>query len=206
VGGGCASITAAFELTRPELAGKYQVTVYQLGWRLGGKGASGRGVADRIEEHGFHVWFGFYENAFRLVRECYSELNRDPKKCRIAGWRDAFFPAPFIGFTERSRDGSYSNFASYFPPGEGLPGDPLTRNNPLTVVAYLTRSAGLLGMMLQNAQTRENNLTSSDETEEDTAFKSTRGKSAVSPAAQNVQERIRRLMKLWLDRHGCRSG
>ena len=96
IGGGCASITAAFELTRPEHTGKYHVTVYQLGWRLGGKGASGRGVADRIEEHGLHLWMGFYENAFRLLRECYAELDRDPHTCRIADWRDAFFPDPFL--------------------------------------------------------------------------------------------------------------
>ena len=70
-------MAAAFELTRPTHRGKYQVTVYQVGWRLGGKGASGRGPADRIEEHGIHIWMGFYENAFRLLRECYAELNRE---------------------------------------------------------------------------------------------------------------------------------
>jgi uncharacterized protein with NAD-binding domain and iron-sulfur cluster len=40
IGGGCAALTAAFELTRPEHNGLYEVTVYQMGWRLGGKGAS----------------------------------------------------------------------------------------------------------------------------------------------------------------------
>jgi len=49
IGGGCAAVTAAFELTRPQHRGKYHVTLYQLGWRLGGKGASGRAAADRIE-------------------------------------------------------------------------------------------------------------------------------------------------------------
>jgi len=49
IGGGCAAVAAAFELTRPEHRGRYQVTLYQLGWRLGGKGASGRGPVDRIE-------------------------------------------------------------------------------------------------------------------------------------------------------------
>lgn len=73
VGGGCAALTTAFELSRPEHNGRYEVTVYQMGWRLGGKGASGRGVADRIEEHGLHLWMGFYENAFRLMRDCYGE-------------------------------------------------------------------------------------------------------------------------------------
>ena len=100
IGGGCASVSAAFELTRPEHEGRYQVTVYQLGWRLGGKGASGRGPADRIEEHGLHLWMGFYENAFRLIRECYAELNRDPRTCPIAGWRDAFAPAPLLGVAD----------------------------------------------------------------------------------------------------------
>src|SRR5579863_1710135 len=116
IGGGCASIATAFELSRPEHLGKYQITVYQIGWRLGGKGASGRGPADRIEEHGFHVWFGFYENAFRLMRECYAELGRDPRKCPIADWRDAFFPAPFIGVADDSPDGSYSKLLAYVPP------------------------------------------------------------------------------------------
>src|SRR5215469_5156181 len=59
VGGGCAALTAAFELTKPEHNGLYEVTVYQMGWRLGGKGASGRGPGNRIEEHGLHLWMGF---------------------------------------------------------------------------------------------------------------------------------------------------
>ena len=62
LGGGVGAITAAFELTRPELKGRYEVTVYQLGWRIGGKGASGRGPHKRIEEHGLHSGdpFSFY--------------------------------------------------------------------------------------------------------------------------------------------------
>src|SRR6201992_597945 len=69
LGGGAASLTAAFELTAPELAEKYDVTVYQMGWRLGGKGASGRNAAvhDRIEEHGLHLWLGFLDTAFLRV-------------------------------------------------------------------------------------------------------------------------------------------
>src|SRR5437870_2500228 len=99
IGGGCASLTTAFELTRPEHDGRYDVTVYQMGWRLGGKGASGRGVGDRIEEHGLHLWMGFYENAFGLMRAAYAEL---PKKKgrRFVDWTDAFSPAPHVGVTD----------------------------------------------------------------------------------------------------------
>ena len=50
-----------------------RATVAQVGWRLGGKGASGRNPdrGQRIEEHGLHIWLGFYANAFRLLRACY---------------------------------------------------------------------------------------------------------------------------------------
>ena len=61
LGGGMAALAAAFELTgQPDWKEKYEVTVYQLGWRLGGKGASSRGKYGRIEEHGLHVWLGSY--------------------------------------------------------------------------------------------------------------------------------------------------
>jgi uncharacterized protein with NAD-binding domain and iron-sulfur cluster len=160
IGGGCASISAAFELSRPAHKGKYQVTVYQLGWRLGGKGASGRGPADRIEEHGLHLWMGSYENAFRLIRECYAELKRDRRKCRIADWRDAFSPAPFVGLAQRSRDGSYWNFLSYFPPGDGLPGDPLSEHDPFTVTSYLVRTASILRTLLLAVQAGRSSRTS----------------------------------------------
>ena len=154
LGGGCASIAAAFELSRPEHQGKYQITVYQIGWRLGGKGASGRGPSDRIEEHGLHIWMGSYENAFRMVRECYAELNRDPARYRIADWRDAFSPAPFLAVTQQDSQDSWLSFMSYFPPSDGLPGDPLTDTNPFTITSYLVRTAGLVRTLLLTIQNR----------------------------------------------------
>ena len=90
LGGGAASLTTAFELTNPELSGKYDVTVYQMGFRLGGKGASGRNADehDRIEEHGLHLWMGFYDNAFRLMQAAYGELGRTSGPLQT--WQDAF--------------------------------------------------------------------------------------------------------------------
>ena len=64
LGGGPSALATAFELTSGELADRHEVTLLQPGWRLGGKCASGRGANERIEEHGLHVWFGFYDNAF----------------------------------------------------------------------------------------------------------------------------------------------
>jgi uncharacterized protein with NAD-binding domain and iron-sulfur cluster len=154
IGGGCASIAAAFEMTRPEHRGKYEVTVYQLGWRLGGKGASGRGPASRIEEHGLHVWLGFYENSFRLLRECYAELARDPKKYRIADWRDAFCTDHEIGIAEQSSRGGWLTWTAHFPPSDGLPGDPLTTHNPFELGSYLARAAALLRTLIFEVKTR----------------------------------------------------
>ncbi|MBR0829843.1 NAD(P)-binding protein [Bradyrhizobium manausense] len=76
LGGGVAALAAAYELSHPRQQGRFRITVYQLGWRLGGKCASGRdldrGQGMRIKEHGPHVFFGFYDNAFEMMEECYT--------------------------------------------------------------------------------------------------------------------------------------
>jgi uncharacterized protein with NAD-binding domain and iron-sulfur cluster len=149
IGGGCASLAAAFELTRPEHMGRYQVTVYQMGWRLGGKGASGRGVAERVEEHGLHLWMGFYENAFRLMRECYAERNLAFPNSRFASWSDAFKPAPDVGVADRGPDG-WAFWLAHFPPGKGEPGDPAS-GDPFTVTAYLRQAVILIVELLRSA-------------------------------------------------------
>src|SRR5689334_2327403 len=83
LGGGPAGVATAFALTRRrDDAERLEVTIYQPGWRLGGKCASG--FHDRIEEHGLHVWAGFYDNAFEQLRECYDQLGLD--------WTDVFDP------------------------------------------------------------------------------------------------------------------
>lgn len=97
LGGGMGSVATAFRLTATsELRAKYDVTIYQIGWRIGGKGASGRNLdpkfGSRIEEHGLHIWFGFYDYAFRMMRDCYQELARDPSM-PLARFEDAFKPA-----------------------------------------------------------------------------------------------------------------
>ena len=72
-----AGLSAAWRLSEPGWRDRFEsITVYQRGWRLGGKGASSRGEDGRIEEHGLHIWLGSYENAFALLRECYAELDR----------------------------------------------------------------------------------------------------------------------------------
>lgn len=112
LGGGVGAMAAALALTEGENAGRYDVTVYQLGWRLGGKGASGRNAAahQRIEEHGLHIWFGFYYNALPLMRRCYEELTGDPD-----AWKTAFKPHHYVVLEEHV-DGKWIHLPMPFPP------------------------------------------------------------------------------------------
>ena len=81
LGGGMGAMSAALALTEIDPKGeKYEITVHQLGWRLGGKTASGRNpkYGQRIEEHGLHIWSGAYDNAFTIMRIAFKALNRPP--------------------------------------------------------------------------------------------------------------------------------
>lgn len=98
LGGGLSGLVTAWNLTAPEQAGRYDVTIHQLGWRLGGKCATGRNEDehDRIQEHGLHVFMGAYQNAFRMVQELYA-LASDPP---FPTWQDAFTPQPDLTLIE----------------------------------------------------------------------------------------------------------
>jgi uncharacterized protein with NAD-binding domain and iron-sulfur cluster len=123
LGGGMSALTAALELTDPSQHGKYDVTVYQMGWRLGGQGASGRNrkLADRIEEHGLHIWCGFYENAFRLMRTVYAEMARSPH-APLATWDAAFKPQDVVVYPHLI-DNKWDFWELDFPTNFMKPGD-----------------------------------------------------------------------------------
>ena len=123
IGGGMAGLAAAWRLSA-ELGAEAEITVYEQGWQLGGKGASGRGVHGRIEEHGLHVWLGYYDNAFRLIRQVYDDLDRDrtAPDCPIRSWRDAFTPAGRVGVEERTGRG-WQHWVATFSTTDGEPGD-----------------------------------------------------------------------------------
>ena len=78
IGGGVGAITTTDAITTiPDWKTHHDMALYQLGRRCGGKGGPGRCADrhDRIKEHGLHIWVGFYENAFRLMRDCCLTLN-----------------------------------------------------------------------------------------------------------------------------------
>jgi uncharacterized protein with NAD-binding domain and iron-sulfur cluster len=153
LGGGAGSVTAAFELSQRGWDKHYaSITLYQQGWRLGGKGASGRGRDLRIEEHGLHIWFGFYENAFRMLYQCHAELEDRALHQSQPRWplpftrvEDSFRKCSEITVTDYDGCGWKSWVADFFEDSDDRPwadpdlGAPGERSKDWTVVFYLVR-------------------------------------------------------------------
>ncbi|THC45292.1 NAD(P)-binding protein [Massilia sp. Mn16-1_5] len=130
LGGGAASMAAAFYLSaQPGWRERYEITVYQQGWRLGGKGASGRNVrlGQRIEEYGLHIWFGFYAHAFAMIRAVYAELAR-PLGAPLATWDQAFRPHDYLVLAEAVGE-DWRPWHLVLPQ---RPGEPGTGSDPVT--------------------------------------------------------------------------
>lgn len=93
LGSGMSALAAVYELTSYEgWEDAYDITIYQMGWRLGGKTATGRGPNQRIQEHGIHIAQGWYNNAFRLIQDAYKtcEVNNLTPDSPFQTWEQAF--------------------------------------------------------------------------------------------------------------------
>jgi uncharacterized protein with NAD-binding domain and iron-sulfur cluster len=186
-------MTTAYELTRPEHAGRFEVTVYQMGFRLGGKGASGRGPGARIEEHGLHLWLGFYENAFRIMRDCYAELGRDSFRCPVATFEQAFRPAPVVAVTDRGGQGEWEPWVAHFPSTPGIPGDALDGDSPFSPAGYLIKAAKLVVELLRSS----GEMSSTSPSASSSARPPFEAPGETAPTAEKLVE-----MAEWLVRHG----
>jgi uncharacterized protein with NAD-binding domain and iron-sulfur cluster len=146
VGGGMAGLSAAWRLSEPGWRDRFDsITVYQRGWRLGGKGASSRGPNGRIEEHGLHIWLGYYENAFGMLRECYAEIDRattDPA-APIQTWDQALIPGDNLGLADRFNS-DWLMWLGTFTRNDGLPGEPDATGREMTVFEFTRRAIRLV--------------------------------------------------------------
>ena len=154
------SLSTVLRLTEaPDWQTRHDITVYQLGWRLGGKGASGRNMAPeyhrRIEEHGVHVFFGFYTNAFRLMKACYDELGRPPGAL-LRTWDEAFEGLNNVVLAEQMPDGDWIPWQFEPPRMSGEPTDdrssPGIGNCLETVSAWFMRALGKLSVFSGSGQ------------------------------------------------------
>lgn len=127
LGGGMGALAAAVALTDPNRPGadRLDLTIYQLGWRLGGKGASGRSLDPathgRIEEHGLHNLFGFYDHTFRLMRGVHDEL-RSRHGIDRGDFMDHVSPESAAVFVE-DVDGAPRPWHIHNPTNARVPGD-----------------------------------------------------------------------------------
>jgi len=102
VGGGMGALATAYYLTNTEARrNTYDVRILAMGHILGGKGANWRNAlrAERIEEHGIHVIFGFYHNFLRMFREVYVDANR-PETLDPSTFDEAFSPRWDVVFAD----------------------------------------------------------------------------------------------------------
>src|SRR5262249_36660365 len=111
-----------FDLTEQDPDGSlYDITLYQVGWRLGGKCAVGwtRGAGGEIVryEHGLHVWAGFYDNAFDLLQRCYQATDDHP----FVDWQDAFEPLDNC-WVEEWLNGAWAPWRQHLAPNGLTPG------------------------------------------------------------------------------------
>lgn len=119
LGGGVGAMSAAWALSAtPALRERFAVTVFTLGHRLGGKGATGRDPDQgmRIEEHGLHMWMGWYRTAFRMMADVF-EAWRPPPGCPMRGIEGAFSPQHRISVAAAGE----APWHLSLPPTPGLP-------------------------------------------------------------------------------------
>lgn len=143
LGGGMSAMSAVFEITeQPNWQDNYDITVYQLGWRIGGKGASGRNAKyhERIEEHGLHLWFGFYENSFNLMQRAYGAMTPPPNGA-FQTWQDAFKPLNQT-ILEDYNDARWHNWLIDLPTNGLVPGE--ADSEPKTPYDYIAEIMSLL--------------------------------------------------------------
>ena len=128
LGTGIGALSTAFELTDfPGWQDLYDITIYQVGWRAGGKTASSRGPNKRVQERGIHILQGWYWNMFRLLRRSYDERKNkglDPSQ-KFQDWKDAIVKDDTTLLTTQKNPeiNSWDSWPFIFPEDDLIPGD-----------------------------------------------------------------------------------
>jgi uncharacterized protein with NAD-binding domain and iron-sulfur cluster len=130
LGGGISALTTAFYASDPTYRTMFPggVHVYEKAALLGGKGASTRrtagGIENRIEEHGLHVWFGSYDNAFALLHKCHEYLNdKERWATSMRSVEDGFRPCSRVAAMEHDGSG-WLPWVAEFPEDSSRPWHP----------------------------------------------------------------------------------
>jgi len=156
IGGGPAGLSTALSLTDPTLhpnwQDEYEVTVLQMGWRAGGKGATGRSgtptFADgewqlrgpaRIEEHGIHLFGNMYVNSLRTLYTCLGELQRSTAEPATTVYND-LVPSNYIQMADYFGD-KWHLTPQHLPHNELEPWGAADYPGPLVLICEMLRLA-----------------------------------------------------------------
>ena len=149
LGGGFGALTAAWHLSAtPQLRRRYDVEIWQMGWRLGGKCATGRDDRNRILEHGLHFWFGCYDNAWAMLRDIYAEWDDRPENCPFKTGLDAFEPQDYTPIWTQIDSGDWDFCHIKWPTNTDQRG---SGNLTLSIRGMLSQLACLLKDLLHSA-------------------------------------------------------
>ena len=151
IGGGPSGMSTAYHLTSsPELREAYEVTIYQLGWRLGGKGATGRDETRnwRIEEHGIHGFCGFYWNSLQMMNDCYEtmqpEWSQGPGETLPLTMEEAFLGSSWAAHPEQV-DGVWAQEGQWLLSR----GEPLWERDADAWQSVLTPENAIRGLLIE---------------------------------------------------------
>jgi len=127
VGGGPAGLSAAFHLVGDgDWRDRFEsIAVYQLGWRLGGKGATGREAAQgwRLAEHGIHGFCNFYWNTFRMMEKVYAGLSPEHRAWLPLETLESAFPPSSLTLSVEEVRGRLRGSTGTMPNSPGKPWD-----------------------------------------------------------------------------------
>ena len=140
LGGGVAGLAAAWRLSEPGWRAKSPRSPSRAQLPARRQGGIGQGCDGRIEEHGLHVWLGHYDNAFRLIRDCYTELT---------GTGPTSVPDPQLGTGVHAGGPARTSLGAWrlgtvggdVHPNRQFPGEPGADGRATSMVEMLLRSA-----------------------------------------------------------------
>ena len=141
LGAGPGALGAVWELTQsPNWSDRYEIDVYAMGWRLGGKTASGRNPKHRYrnEEHGLHILGGFYHNTFQQLKPLYDAWNMHPEDLPLTLDQSVSEYGRF-SIMQREGDGSLREVRFALQPDARKPGENPDEVNPKNIIKAILR-------------------------------------------------------------------
>ena len=141
LGSGAAGMAAAYGLSSSEqLREEYEVTIYQVGWRAGGKCSTGRNKENNsIEQNCAHYLFGCYDNTFAMIRNAYSELAA--AGMALESFDDVLLPRNLVALKQKFK-GDWQTWLVEFPANSAVPGD--SGGEELSADNYITMAIELV--------------------------------------------------------------